>query len=151
MNPAIGSRNRGFTLLEVMIAVGVLGIAMLALLSLHDQNLQSIIRAQDLSRAAMLAQGLMTEAELARFPNLGKTSGDFEKLYPRAYPNFRWQRAVEASDMFPDIRKVEIAVLYGPRFRNSFSIVEFLHNPEPMPPPGPGGQGAPVLPGEPTQ
>ena len=37
----------GFTLLEVMIAVGVLGIAMLALLSLHDSNLQSVMRGQE--------------------------------------------------------------------------------------------------------
>ena len=58
----------GFTLLEVMIAIAVLGIALLALLSLEHQDLQSVIRGQEISRAAMLAQALMTQAELERFP-----------------------------------------------------------------------------------
>ena len=41
----------GFTLLEVLIAIAVLGIALLALLSLEHQDLQSVIRGQEDSRA----------------------------------------------------------------------------------------------------
>jgi general secretion pathway protein I len=136
----------GFTLLEVMIAVGVLGIAMLALLSLHDTNLQSVIRGQDLSTASVLAQGLMSNSEMERFPRIGRTSGDFQKLFPGAYRNFKWQRNVEASGMFPDIRKVEVTIFYGPRFRQNLSVVEFLHDPTPQVPPGqaiPGQNGQP--------
>lgn len=144
MKPAAAARfSRAFTLLEVMIAVGVLGIALLSLLSVHHQNLQGVIRAQQMSQAAMLAQGLMTQAELERFPLPGKMHGDFERMFPGAYRNFRWERVVEPSEMFPDIRRVDILVTYGPRFRNSFSLTEFLHNPEPMPMPGPGGQPVP--------
>jgi general secretion pathway protein I len=132
--------SKGFTLLEVMIAVAVLGIAMLALLSLHHQNLMSIIHGQDLSRAAMLAQTVMTETELQRWPNTGRTSGDFNKLYPRMYPRFRWARQVVPSDMFPDVREVQVVVYYGPRFRNQFSIIEFLHDPEPQEMPNQPGQ-----------
>ena len=122
----------GFTLLEVMIAVGVLGIAMLALLSLHDSNLQSVARGNEMSTASTLAQGMMSDAEIERFPMLGKTSGSFQKLFPGVYPNFSWARLVEASPMFPDIRKVQITIFYGPRFSHAFSVVEFLHNPEPQ-------------------
>ncbi len=144
MSPACASRcSRAFTLLEVMIAVGVLGIALLSLLAAHHQNLQSVIRGQQLSQAAMLAQGLMTQAELERFPLPGSTHGDFERMFPGAYRNFRWQRVVTPSEMFPDIRKVDIVVSYGPKFRSAFSLTEFLHNPEPMPMPGPGGQPPP--------
>ncbi len=131
--------SRAFTLLEVMVAVGVLGIALLSLLAVHHNNLQSVIRAQQMSQAAMLAQGLMTQAELERFPLPGKMHGNFEQMFPGAYPNFKWERAVTPSDMFPDIRRVDIVVKYGPAFRNSFSLTEFLHNPEPLPMPGPGG------------
>jgi general secretion pathway protein I len=126
------SIENGFTLLEVMIAVGVLGIAMLALLSLHDSNLQSVSRGNEMSTAATLAQGLMSNAELEHFPMLGKTSGNFQKLFPGIYPNFSWARMVEASPMFPDIRKVQITIFYGPKFRHSFSVVEFVHDPEPQ-------------------
>ena len=48
--------SRAFTLLEVMIAIAFIGIAMIALMGLHRQDLESVIRAQDLTRAAMLAQ-----------------------------------------------------------------------------------------------
>jgi general secretion pathway protein I len=111
----------GFTLLEVLIAIAVLGIALLALLSLEHQDLQSVIRGQDISRAAMLAQALMTQAETERFPQPGTTS-----------PNFRWTRSVEPSPVFPDLRKVEIHILYGPRLGRDYSVVEFMHNPLPQ-------------------
>ena len=143
--------SRAFTLLEVMIAVGVLGIAMLALLSLHHSNLESVVRGQQLSESAMLAQGLMTDAELERFPLPGRTHGNFERMFPGVYLNYRWEREVSASEMFRDIRKVEITVFYGPHFGNAFSVVEFLHNPEPpeqtgQPEPGTplGQQGSPL-------
>jgi general secretion pathway protein I len=122
----------GFTLLEVMIAISVLGIALLALLSLEHQDLQSVIRGQDISRAAMLAQVLMTQAELERFPALGATSGNFDQIYSGRYPNFRWTRSVEPSSTFPDLRMVEIHVLYGPHLGRNYSVVEFMHNPAPQ-------------------
>ena len=124
--------ENGFTLLEVMIAVGVLGIAMLALLSLHDSNLQSVSRGNEMSTAATLAQGMMSDAQLERFPMLGQTSGNFQKLFPGVYPKFSWARRVEASPMFPDVRKVQVTVFYGPKFRHAFSVVEFIHDPEPQ-------------------
>jgi general secretion pathway protein I len=122
----------GFTLLEVMVALGVLAIALLALLALQHQDLQSVIRTQNLTRAATLAQTVMTQAELERFPPLGVTRGNFDSIYPRLYPNFRWQRKVEESGMFPDVRKVEVTVFYGRRSSQSFTLIEFLHNPEPL-------------------
>lgn len=122
----------GFTLLEVLIAIAVLGIALLALLSLEHQDLQSVIRGQEVTRAAMLAQAMMTQAELERFPPLGTTSGNFDQMYSGQYPGFRWTRSVERSSAFPDLRKVEIHVLYGPRLSRNFAIVEFLHNPLPQ-------------------
>jgi len=125
---------RAFTLLEVMVAIAILGIALLGLLGLHHQSLQSVIRAQQTTRASMLAQAVMTEAELERFPDLGDTHGNFEASFPGEFPDFRWQRRVEASGMFPDVRKVQVLIQYGPRLSQSFSLVEFLHSPIPPDP-----------------
>jgi general secretion pathway protein I len=126
------SPRAGFTLLEVLIAIAVLGIALLALLSLEHQDLQSVIRGQEISRAAMLAQAMMTQAELERFPPLGTTSGNFDRMYSGQYRNFRWARSVQPSPTFRDLRMVEIQVLYGPRFGRTYSVVEFMHNPLPQ-------------------
>jgi type II secretion system protein I len=135
MNPAASRHKQrgrlmsGFTLLEVMVAVAFVGIAMLALLALHHQNLRSVERARDLTKAAMLAQGIMSEAEVQRFPELGTTSGDFSKMSGGQYRDFRWQRVVKQSAISPDIRRVEVRISYGPGFRQRFQIVEFMHNP----------------------
>ena len=126
------SCQHAFTLLEVMIAVAFLGIAMLALLSLHHSDMQSVVRARELTQAAMLAQALMTNAEMARFPDVGRTSGDAQKIYPGQYPDLRWQRVVEQSKEFSDIRRVRITVFYGPRYRRRFVLSEFIHNPLPQ-------------------
>lgn len=120
-----------------MIAVAFVGIALLALLSLHHSGMQTVARARELTEAAMLAQALMADAEQTRFPEPGQLSGDFQKMYPGQYLNFRWQRLVVQSHEFPDIRRVRITVFYGPRFRRSFVLTEFMHNPLPqLPQPG---------------
>ena len=124
----------GFTLLEVMVAMAVLGIALLALLTLHHQSLESVIHSRDISRAGMLCQTIMTQAELEQFPQLGVTKGNFEGYFPGQYQKFRWERDVLESGIFPDVRKVRVMVFYGPKFARTFSITEYLHNPVPAPP-----------------
>lgn len=137
---------RGFTLLEVMIAVAFVGIAMLALLTLHNSNLESVMRAEQLSRAAMLAQAMMTRAEAGQFPDLGVSQGNFNQLYPGLYPDFHWRQEVDPSPLFPDIRRVEIDIFYGPGLSHKFDVVEFMHDPTPPSIPGlnnpAGNQGA---------
>ena len=126
----------GFTLLEVMIAVAFIGIAMLALLSLHQNNLETVIRAQDLTRASMLAQQVMSTAEVSRFPDPGFTHGDFERDYPNGqFGNFHWEREVDAMPQFPDMRRVRVSVLYGQGFSRRFDLFEYMHNPNPPPMP----------------
>jgi general secretion pathway protein I len=132
-------RARGFTLLEVMVAIAILGIALMGLLGLQHQSMQSVIRAQQSTRASMLAQAVMTEAELERYPDLGRTSGDFESSFPGEFQDFRWQRQVAESGTFPDVRKVEVVIRYGPKLEQSFALVEFLHSPVPIDPNAPPG------------
>ncbi len=132
----VGPPSTGFTLLEVMIALAVIGIALVPLLMLQRQNIRSIIRSRDVTCAALLAQEIMTRAEMERFPPLGASGGDFQNFHPGRYPNFRWQRNVEPSPVFADLRKVTVSVAYGPRFKRSFTLVEFLHNPLPLAPNG---------------
>lgn len=138
---------KGFTLLEVMIAVAFIGIAMLALLSLHHSNLESVIRAQDLTRASMLAQQIMSTAEADRFPLPGQTRGDFSRDYPDQFNNFRWERVVDVLPQFPDIRRVRVTIIYGRNYGRRFELVEFMHNPTPPQIPGMNGQAGQNNPG----
>ena len=129
-----------FTLLEVMLAVMVVGIAMMALLELHHNNLQAVIRSQDLTRASMLAQTVMSTAEVERFPPTGTTHGDFSQFFPGEFSNFSWERDVRQEADFPDLREVRVRVFYGSNGNRSFQLIELLHNPNP--PPLPNATGA---------
>ena len=51
------SRN-GFTLLEVLVAVTILGVAVVSLAGLHARNIRLMNRSQDMNVAAMLASRL---------------------------------------------------------------------------------------------
>jgi len=123
--------RRGFTLLEVMLAIAVLGIALAGLLGLQNQSLQTVLLGQETTQASLLAEALMTEVELEQFPPVGVTRGDFERLFPGQYRNYKWHKTVVPSELFPDVRKVEVHVVYGPGLRRNFTLVEFVHNPTP--------------------
>jgi prepilin-type N-terminal cleavage/methylation domain-containing protein len=125
--------RRAFSLIEVMIAIAFIGIAMLALLSLHQRNLAGVIDAQDLTRASMLAQELMSSAEVERFPMPGQRHGDFSRDFPGQFKNFRWKREVTLMPQFPDMRRIHVSVFYGRKFSRRFDLLEFVHNPQPPP------------------
>lgn len=113
MRGARRSRRRaGFTLLEVLVAVAVLGLALVSLLGLHVRDLALIERAQRITDGTLLARALMTEAEVERFPDIGLTSGDFEERYPGQFPDLRWEREVTPTPV-PDVREIRIRVFHG--------------------------------------
>jgi type II secretory pathway pseudopilin PulG len=157
MKPVYARASAAFTLLEVMIAVAFIGIALVALLALHHTDLQSVIRGQDLTTAAMLAQSLMSQAELetgtGHFPEPGQKRGNFNSIYPGQYPNFSWQRQVDQSPLFPTVERVRIRVTYAGGSRH-FDLTEFMHYPtlpastSTLPPNGQNGN--PTPPGQPS-
>ena len=102
-------RTSGFTLLEVLVAVAVLGLALVSLLGLHVRNLALIERDQRVTDATMLARHLLTQAEIEGFPDLGREEGDFEAWYPERYPDLRWEREVTEVPI-PGVRQVHVRV-----------------------------------------
>jgi general secretion pathway protein I len=106
------ARRKGFTLLEVLVAVAVLGLALVSLLGLHVRNLALLERDQRITDGTLLARALMTEAEIEPFPDVGLTNGDFEDRYPERFPGVRWEREVLPSPV-PDVREVHVRVFRG--------------------------------------
>jgi len=67
----------GFTLLEILVAVAILGVALTSLLGLQARNVRLTAEAQQLTVAGMLASRLMVDAQAGRFPALGIEEGKF--------------------------------------------------------------------------
>lgn len=76
--------QRGFTLLEVMMAMAILGTAIVALLGLHARNMAATSDAQTLMIAATLASDVLAIARLDPELEEGEVRGRFAALRSRA-------------------------------------------------------------------
>lgn len=116
------SRQRGFTLIEVMAAVVILAMAMAAIIAgfAHQANLSSELR--DRSLATIVAHNRLTEITLAEeFPEVGRSDGDIEF----ADIEWTWRVAViETED--PELRRVDIAIERTEDGRELASLTGFL-------------------------
>ncbi len=90
----VKTRNRpkpqaaGFTLLEVMIASGILFLCLFAILQLLSTSLRN---ARVLQRVPVDAGMLAAQLSLTNKLSEGTESGDFGKLYP----DYRWTREIQ--------------------------------------------------------
>jgi general secretion pathway protein I len=112
--------ERGFTLLEVLIALGILALALPILLGLRNWDLDLHARAKELTTATILAQEKLIETELGTLLPLGETGGEFQPtpLGSQASAaitnrplNYRWKRFVSSTPI-PIVREVKIQVLW---------------------------------------
>jgi general secretion pathway protein I len=90
--------GRGFTLLEVMVALGILAGALLAVSEIVSGALRNHVRARDLEVATLLARGRMAALEdhyeAKGFPATDESDeGPFEE---EGHPEIRWRVEVTA-------------------------------------------------------
>ena len=85
-------RRTGFTLLEVVAALGIAAIALVGLLRLHLLSLAAADKADAMAQALSLAQSKVAELEAAGSLQPGTQTGS----EPRNRTAFHWQ--VEVSD-----------------------------------------------------
>lgn len=120
------ARGRGFTLLEIMVALAIIGIALVSLLALGNRSIGVNDRLQHLTRATLLAQQKMAESEnLARsggIAGLNEEQGDFAEPFTA----YRWQVRFSETPL-PAVRMVTVTVLWGEAARNeSVDVTSFL-------------------------
>lgn len=107
--------NRGFTLLEVMIAVALIAIALVTLLGSQSQSVFFANSAKFETMAALLAQSKMSEITIQAADSLSSDSGDFGE----DYPGYAWEATVsdvsiEGLDAISDyLKQIDLAVTWG--------------------------------------
>jgi len=118
---------RGFTLLEVMVALAVIAFALVGLLGLQARNVKMIARGQNLTRATLLARELISqiqvEVETKGFQGLGDSRGVFD-----GYPGYRWEREVLSTGL-DELREVVVRVIWDERTPNACQLVYFVRAP----------------------
>jgi prepilin-type N-terminal cleavage/methylation domain-containing protein len=78
-----GKDNSGFTLLEVMVSVAMLGVFLIPLLITHGDTVRNIRAAREMTRAGLLAQSRIGTMETVGFEGLEMVIEDEEMAkYP---------------------------------------------------------------------
>ena len=107
--------NRGFTLLEVMIAVVLIAIALVTLLGSQSQSVSFANSAKFETMAALLAQSKMSEITIQNADSLSSDSGDFGDNYP----GYTWESdvsdiSIEGLEGISDyLKQIDLTVAWG--------------------------------------
>lgn len=101
-------RARGFTLLEVLVALLLLSISLVALVRLTTLHAQAATHVRDSTLAQWVAANVIAETRLrSAFPSTGRSNGTMAMGQQR----WDWQLVVAATDE-PRIRRLDVSVTH---------------------------------------
>ncbi len=100
------SRTRGFTLLEVMVALAIVALSLTAVAASMNQMIGTATTLQERTYASWIAQNRIAEMRLANvMPEVSTTSGEVE------FANTRWiWRAVVSETGIANFRRIDVTV-----------------------------------------
>jgi general secretion pathway protein I len=87
-------RNRGFTLIEIVVAMAILGVGLIVIIELFSGGLRLGRISEEYTQAVGLARMKLEEIFLAEQLKEGSEQGEFNK-------DFRWQVGVKKVDLLP--------------------------------------------------
>ncbi len=98
--------SRGFTLLEVLIALAVLSVSLMILVGAQSNSARMTVEADRILIGTMLAKQKLADLEmfLESEPGFSEQDeiveeGDFEDLFPGQYPEYRWRTIIRKLDL----------------------------------------------------
>ncbi|KAF0158505.1 MAG: hypothetical protein FD159_1122 [Syntrophaceae bacterium] len=104
---AMREKQTGFTLLEVMIAMAILAIALVAVFQLQSQSISMSSESRFMTTASLLAQSKMADIEAGK--SLGNLSqkGDFAP----DHPEYAW--TIQVTDtQIAKLKRIEVNVFH---------------------------------------
>ena len=123
-----GSAENGFTLMEVMVALSVVAIALMAIYRMHTQTLFMHARGRFDTVAAMLARQKLADVDAMDLKDLTGDSGDFGN----AQPGYAWQIQSEevSSDLLkedgPTLKRITVIISFNEE-ESLFSLTTYRH------------------------
>jgi general secretion pathway protein I len=119
MRFAPGNRQRGYTLIEVIVAFALLAAALTLLLGTLSGAARQVRDAADAGRAALHAQSLMAQLGVGEALKPGTTNGELEDgRYRWSVDVQRWQDPAQSADALrapgaPQLVEVRLGIEWG--------------------------------------
>jgi general secretion pathway protein I len=114
-----GRNTHGFTLLEVMLAMAILAIALVAVFQSQSQSISMTNISRFATTAPLLAQSKMAEIEGMDPKNIGSGNGDFGDNFP----DYSWRADVMETEI-SSFKKIEVTVINEKMVsNNSYQLV----------------------------
>lgn len=120
---------RGFTLLEVLVAVAVAGLALVAVFGQLNQSVNTVTQLRNRTLAHWVALDRITEIRLA--PGLPKT-GERSDEIEMAGLEF-WYRVRISETPVPDLRRIDVSVAFADNRQRIVSAASGFVAPVPEP------------------
>ena len=109
-----GARQAGFTLLEVLVAIAILGTTMVAVLQLHGSTVTLAAKAESMATAARLAKNRMIDLTKGGVPAEGTNDGSYEEP---ELSRFTWEERVEEQPQYSTqlvkVYEISVEVAWG--------------------------------------
>ncbi|MBW1764014.1 MAG: prepilin-type N-terminal cleavage/methylation domain-containing protein [Deltaproteobacteria bacterium] len=108
-------KEYGFTLLEVMVAMSIIAIALMAMLGSQSQSLSLANEAKFSTTSTLLAKSKIAEIEAEKPENLTSVSGNFGE----DFPNYQWDLmvndvALPGSEEVTDyLKQIDLNISWG--------------------------------------
>ncbi len=100
--------SKGFTLLEVMVAVAIMAMVLVTLLGLKNSSMKDVALAQHITAATMLAKRTMVETTMVKPLLPAEDEGTFPE---DEYKDYAWKKTIAPTPLV-QIMEVRIAVLW---------------------------------------
>jgi general secretion pathway protein I len=100
--------SRGFTLLEVMVAVSIMAMVLVSLLGLKNRSMQDVALAEHITTATILAKRTMVDVLFSRPRQPAEDEGTFPE---EEYKDYTWKKMVTATP-FVQLMEVRVAVFW---------------------------------------
>lgn len=120
--PASCQAKRGFSLLEVMIALAIAGIALVSLLSLGTRSIGVHERLQRITQATLLAQQKMAETEASVQISRQDLNAD-EGIFDDPFSMYNWRLEYSETPL-PSVRMITVTVVWGDEDKNEAVAID---------------------------
>jgi general secretion pathway protein I len=124
-------QKKGFTLLEVMVALSIIAIVLVSVYRMHAQTVSMNNEVRFYVTAPMLAQIKMAEIKSESLEDIGDDSGD----YGDEFPDYRWNIVIDdvestaLGNIAKDLKKIDLIIsLNNDEFTYNLRAYKYFKN-----------------------